>query len=247
MKTLENKKAVILMCAALCLSASCDLKEFDADVTPQERVTIYFTGEKPADEPDSKTYYDPSTESVLWNGTGEYLSFAISNSNETEKQYYDGTGVDVPKRFFGYGTLTSEEAKVSDGGKVAKFSLKETEYYTFPTSKGKYRFHAVYPASAAGGVGNVGVWDWFVQIGTDPTGNGQSPTETSFDPNADVMLAISKYEYETITSGMEIPMIFERLVTHGKITLKDIPASVGSVTDAMIFAPEGITMNGMYY
>ena len=212
-----------------------------------EPMTLYFSGEKPATESDGKTFYDPATESILWNETGEKMSFAISNSDETEKQYYDGTGADVPKRVFEYYSLRSDAARVEDGGRHAYFSLTENEYCPFPTATGKYRFHAVYPADAAGQVGNVEVWDWFVTIGTDPMGNGQSPTETSFDPKADVMLAISKNEYSNITSGMEIPMIFERLVTHGKITLKDIPASVGSVTDAMIIAPEGRTMNGMYY
>ena len=238
-------KKEILMTAALLLLGACEVTLVPDHEESAEKPSLFFTGEKPVIESDTKTYYDPSTNSILWSASGEYMMVAMSNSAETEEEPY-ATGVFVPKRALN-GTLKSNEAIVSADGKTAKFSLTENEYCTFPAGEGKYRFHSVYPATASCGLGNVSIWDWLVFVGTRPEGNGQYPSATSYDPNADVMLGISQQEYTEVTSGMEIPMVFDRLVTHGKITLTGIPAEMTNVTKAVITAPEGCTMSGIYY
>ena len=240
-------KKEILMLAALLMSIACEMTLVPDQEATGERMTLYFTGEKPDRQADVKTYYDPASNSILWSQSGEYMMVAMSNSAETEGEWYD-ENVLVPKRAL-EGILQSNEAVVSDDGKTAKFSLTENAEngITFPTGEGKYRFHSVYPASASNSLGNVSIWDWLIFVGTYPDGSGQFPTATSYDPRADVMLGISRQEYTEVTSGMEIPMIFDRLVTHGKITLTNIPSQMTNITKAVITAPEGCTMAGIYY
>ncbi|MGM9736643.1 MAG: FISUMP domain-containing protein [Candidatus Cryptobacteroides sp.] len=240
-------KKEILMLAALLMSAACEMTIIPDHESAGERITLYFTGEKPATASDTKTYYDPVSDAILWSASGEYMMVAMSNSAETEGERYD-ENVQVPKRALN-GILQSNEAVVSADGKTAKFSLTENAEYgiTFPSGEGKYRFHSVYPASASCGLGNYSIWDWLIFVGTRPDYSGQYPSATSYDPNADVMLGISQQEYTEVTSGMEIPMVFDRLVTHGKITLTGIPAAMTNITKAVITAPEGCTMAGIYY
>ena len=242
-----NMKKEILMLAASLMSIACEMTLVPDQEATGERMTLYFTGEKPDRQADVKTYYDPASDAILWSQSGEYMMVAMSNSAETEGEWYDAN-VQVPKRALN-GILQSNEAVVTADGKSAKFSLTEDAErgITFPTGEGKYRFHSVYPASASYGLGNVSIWDWLVFVGTYPGGSGQFPSATSYDPRADVMLGISQQEYTEVTSGMEIPMVFDRLVTHGKITLTNIPAQMTKVTKAVITAPEGCTMAGIYY
>lgn len=240
-------KKEILMLAALLMSIACEMTLVPDQEATGERMTLYFTGEKPATESDTKTYYDPASDAILWSQSGEYMMVAMSNSAETEGEWYD-ENVQVPKRALNR-ILQSNEAVVSADGKTAKFSLTENAEYgiTFPAGEGKYRFHSVYPASASCGLGNVSIWDWLVFVGTNPEESGQFPSATSYDPRADVMLGISQKEYTEVTSDMEIPMVFDRLVTHGKISLTGIPAEMTNVTKAVITGPEGCTMSGIYY
>lgn len=234
----------ILMLAVLMMSAACTEISVPDKVNPGEGMTLYLSGEKPVIESDTKTYVDPITSKVLWSESGEKLMVAISNSAETQEEPYD-KGVLVPKRELDY-PLESNEATVTNGGLEATFSLTEKDDCKFPIGYGDYRFHAVYPADAAFALGNEHLWDWGVWVGTRQNEIGQFPTETCYDPAADVMLAISKNKYSTITSGMNIDLIFERLVTHGKITLTGLPTNA-IVSKAIIKAPIGYTMSGIYY
>lgn len=236
-------KKKILLAAVLLVPVACAKTEVPQ--APKERITIHFTGQKP--EPDSKTYYDSSTDGILWSRSGECMMVAMSNSavKETDPLW----NREVPKRVWGYNLLKSADAVVSADGRTATFSLTEdsNKGMSFPTGTGKFRFHSVYPAAASYGLGNVSVWDWLVFVGNTPEGSGQYPSATSYDPRADVMLGISQKEYSSVTSGMKVPMVFDRLVTHGKISLTDIPAEMTDITRAVITAPAGCTMAGIYY
>lgn len=152
--------------------------------------------------------------------------------------------------------MESEEGVVSDGGKTAKFSVPLTddpesewnERMKFPAKEGRYRVHAVYPSVAANrGLGNATPWDWLVSIGSDEDYFRQYPTADGYDPDCDVMLGISKEEYTSITKGMEVPMVYERMVTHGKITLENLPSELKTVSEVEIVAPEDRVLVGIYY
>ena len=135
------KKKILLAAAILACFAACEKSPAPDTGDSGERMTLYFTGEKPDRQADVKTYYDPVSKSILWSQSGEYMMVAMSNSAETEGERYD-KNVLVPKRAL-EGILQSNEAVVSDDGKTAKFSLTENAEngITFPTGEGKYRFH----------------------------------------------------------------------------------------------------------
>lgn len=241
-------KQEILMLAVLMMSAACTEISVPNKVDSGEYRTLYFTSEKPVTGDETKTYYDPVSNGILWE-SGDKIIVALSNSAELEQDTY--TGVDVPSRVWGNAYLYSAPAAISDEGKTAKFALTETEPCPFPTTSGKYRFHALYPFSALFAYGNVSIWDWGVSVGTTADNKGQYPTATSYDPNMDIMLGISQKEYDginsKITDGEDIPMVFDRLVTHGKITVTNIPNEMTNITKAVIKGPEGCTMSGIYY
>lgn len=241
-------KKEILMLAVLMMSAACTEISVPDKVNSGEYRTLYFTSEKPVSGDETKTYYDPVSNGILWE-SGDKIIVALSNSAELEQDTY--TGVDVPSRVWGNAYLYSAPAAISDEGKTAKFALTETEPCPFPTTSGKYRFHALYPFSALFAYGNVSIWDWGVSVGTTADNKGQYPTATSYDPNMDIMLGISQKEYDginsKITDGEDIPMVFDRLVTHGKITVTNIPNEMTNITKAVITSPEGCTMSGIYY
>lgn len=209
-----------------------------------EGVTIYFSGDKPATGADSKTYYSETEEGgeVLWSATGEKLAVAISNKSITVEDKGLSGGGKVPQKA---DFRESDEGVVSEDGRTATFSISYNDEKEVPTG-GKYRFHAVYPAQASFCLGNMSIWDWGINVGTRLGDTGQYPPVGTFDPQCDVMLAISKEEYTGIESGMTIDLIFERLVTHGKITLKGLPTDA-VISKAIIKAPAGCTMSGVYY
>ncbi|MGM9791865.1 MAG: hypothetical protein ACI3Y4_05625 [Candidatus Cryptobacteroides sp.] len=232
------KKNYILAALAV-LAVSCQINP-DLEQEVPQGVTIYLNGEKPEPEAQSKTYYDTDAGTVLWSQTGEKLAVAISDSDNMEPDKY--SGVSMPSVA---GFMSSNEAIVSEDGKAATFSITFDSKTSIP-SGGTYRFHTVYPESASFCLGNWSIWDWGVWVGTRQDGIGQFPPVGSFDPAADVMLGISKEACTEISDGMNLDMVFERLVTHGKITLTNL--QVGTVVSkAVITAPQGCTMSGIYY
>lgn len=231
------KKNYILAALAV-LAVSCQINPDIEQEVPQG-VTIYLNGEKPEPEAQSKTYYDTDAGTVLWSQTGEKLAVAISNSATlVEDRFYEEKVPQVA------GFMSSNEAEVSKDGKTATFSITFEPKTSIP-SGGTYRFHTVYPESANFGLGNLSYWDWGVFVGTRQDEMGQFPPEGSFDPAADVMLGISKEACTEISDGMQLDLIFERLVTHGKITLSGLTPEI-VVTKAVIKAP-GHTLSGIYY
>lgn len=236
------KKTIILSTLAVTTLACQMVPEFE-NPSPSEKVTIYFSSEKPASESETKTYYSEAEKGVLWSPSGEYLSVAISNNAHKVKDNDLVGGGAVPDLV---NVLSSNEGTVSADGKTATFSVSMDEKFAGSLSDGEYRFHAVYPASASFGLGNMSIWDWGVFVGTRYDERGQYPPEGTFDPQCDVMLAISKSDYQNITSEMNVDLIFERLVTHGKITLKGLTPST-SINKAIIKVPAYCTMTGVYY
>ena len=233
------KKTYILAALAV-LAVSCQINP-DLEQEVPQGVTIYLNGEKPEPEAQSKTYYDNDAGTVLWSKTGEKLAVAISNSNNMVEDKY--SGISMPSVA---GFMSSNEATVSATGSEATFSLSFASEEAVPVSGGSYRFHAVYPQSASFCLGNWSIWDWGVWVGTRLDGIGQFPPVGSFDPAADVMLGISREACTEITDVMNLDMVFDRLVTHGKITLTNLP--VGTVVSkAVITAPQWCTMSGIYY
>jgi len=241
------KKPIFFAALFMALFSACE-KQFENHSTDRqdEADVLVLSGVKPA-ATTVKTYYDQASNGILWSPKGEKIRIVVSDVSDL---YEDG----YPKMYLM--GLESEEGVVSDGGKTAKFSVPladdpESEWderRKFPTKEGRYRIHAVYPSVAANrGLGNATPWDWLVSIGSDEDYFSQHPTANGYDPDCDVMLGISKEEYTSITKGMEVPMVYERMVTHGKITLENLPSELKTVSEVEIVAPEDRVLVGIYY
>lgn len=241
------KKPIFFAALFMVLFSACE-KQFENHSTDRqdEADVLVLSGVKPT-ETLVKTYYDQASNGILWSPKGEKIRIVVSDVSDF---YEDG----YPKMYLM--GMESEEGVVSDGGKTAKFSVPLTddpesewnERMKFPAKEGRYRVHAVYPSVAANrGLGNATPWDWLVSIGSDEDYFRQYPTADGYDPDCDVMLGISKEEYTSITKGMEVPMVYERMVTHGKITLENLPSELKTVSEVEIVAPEDRVLVGIYY
>lgn len=116
---------------------------------------------------------------------------------------------------------TSQEGEIS--GDIAKFAV------TFPANENTpLVYNAVYPASA-----------WVTSSNTDITNmkvitpTVQQPTATSFDSNADLLIAKSI----SVEKPTELQMSFGRAVAIGKMTVKNL-ASAESVLGVKFTAPD---------
>ena len=117
---------------------------------------------------------------------------------------------------------TSQEGVIS--GDIAKFAV------TFPANENTpLVYNAVYPASA-----------WITSNNTDITNmkvvtrTSQQPTATSFDSNADLLIAKS---ISVESQPTELQMSFGRAVAIGKMTVKNL-ASAESVLGVKFTAPD---------
>ena len=241
------KKPIFFAALFMALFSACE-KQFENHSTDRqdESDVLVLSGVKPT-ATSVRTYYDQASNGILWSPKGEKIRIVVSDVSDL---YEDG----YPKMYLM--GMESEEGVVSDGGKTAKFSVPLTddpesewnERMKFPAKEGRYRVHAVYPSVAANrGLGNATPWDWLVSIGSDLDDFKQYPTANGYDPDCDVMLGISKEEYTSITKGMEVPMVYERMVTHGKITLENLPSELKTVSEVEIVAPEDRVLVGIYY
>lgn len=241
------KKPIFFAALFMALFSACE-KQFENHSTDRqdEADVLVLSGVKPT-ATSVRTYYDQASNGILWSPKGEKIRIVVSDVSDL---YEDG----YPKMYLM--GMESEEGVVSDGGKTAKFSVPLTddpesewnERMKFPAKEGRYRVHAVYPSVAANrGLGNATPWDWLVSIGSDEDYFRQYPTADGYDPDCDVMLGISKEEYTSITKGMEVPMVYERMVTHGKITLENLPSELKTVSEVEIVAPEDRVLVGIYY
>lgn len=104
-------------------------------------------------------------------------------------------------------TATSQEGVVTGG--TAKFAV------TFPeNTNASLVYNAVYPASAWVTSNNTDVTN--MKVITPAT---QQPTATSFDPNADLLIA---KPISSATQPSELSMSFARAVAIGKMTVKNL-------------------------
>lgn len=120
-------------------------------------------------------------------------------SGEKLKVYeYYGTGVQ---------SFLTDDGVTTDGGATMTFSGQRPQ-----RSGSNFTYYAVYPGTAANRDGNTG-YDYIT------TPHVQYPSATSFDPDADLLIA---QKLETSTQATELAMSFARVVAIGKMTLKGL-------------------------
>lgn len=130
---------------------------------------------------------------------------------------------------------------LSSGGAAAYFTVPG---YFPATGTGEYHFYTVYPASAVA-ENFSSAPETTVTIPTE-----QTPAAGSFDPAADLMVGYSVRTYDSKPTEA-IPLMWERKVAHGEITLKNLTQMNGFSTSETIqrvtlTAQDGAALTGAY-
>lgn len=151
--------------------------------------------------------------SISWETSGEFLR-VFETAGETTN------------------SRKSDEALIDDAGK-AVFNVSFTEN----TSATSFTYNAVYPESA------------WVDGNTDVnnmrliTPTNQLPTATSFDGDADLLIA---YPEQRDAQPTELQVRFKRIVAVGKMTIKNLNTTE-SITSVEFIAPESKKVTGRSY
>lgn len=151
---------------------------------------------------DTKTYIDGTD--VKWASTGEYL-YVYELATPTE-----GDVVTTNKK--------SSQGTTTDSGATMNFVTSLAEKSSGYTN---FDYYAFYPAEAR----QSGTTPLNVNIETSPS---QTPTATSFDPKADLLIARPILGESSQSTSLD--MEFGRAVAVGKITITDLPSDE-SVTE----------------
>ena len=151
--------------------------------------------------------------SISWETSGEFLR-VFETAGETTS------------------SSKSEEALIDAGKAVFNVSFTEN------TSATSFTYNAVYPESA-----------WVTSNNTDAnnmkliTPTNQLPTATSFDGDADLLIA---YPEQRDAQPTELQVRFKRIVAVGKMTLKSLN-STEAITSVEFIAPENKNVTGRSY
>lgn len=130
---------------------------------------------------------------VTWSATGEKLAVI--------EQSYVGETPSVAK-------ATSKEGVTSDGGATMSFGVSLTA-----KTADSFNYYAVYPSSAY--VDNTNVEKFKVELVST-----QTPTATSFGPEADIL--VSKAVIGKTAQPTELKLQFARVIAVGKMTIKNL-------------------------
>lgn len=151
--------------------------------------------------------------SISWETSGEFL------------RVFETVGTETNSR-------KSEEALIDAGKAVFNVSFTEN------TSATSFTYNAVYPESA-----------WVTSSNSDVnrmkliTPTNQLPTATSFDGDADLLIA---YPEQKDIQPTELQVRFKRIIAVGKMTIKNLNSSE-VITSVEFIAPEGKKVTGRSY
>ncbi|MBR6002938.1 MAG: hypothetical protein IK045_08785, partial [Bacteroidales bacterium] len=233
-----KSRGYILFLAASIMVAACEVCE-PLEPAPVEEETeertewgtfVFSSGEESGEEEDVRTVYSNGT--ILWSA-GDRIRMGYTIDGVWQGQSGNATQSRPAKLY------ASDE--LSSGGEAAYFTVPGQ----FPaTGSGEYAFYTVYPASA--------VAENFPSAPTTtvtiPT--EQTPAAASFDPAADLMVGHSVRAYSSKPSE-PIPLMWERKVAHGEITLKNLSSINGfspteTIQSITLTAQEGAMLTGTY-
>lgn len=139
----------------------------------------------------TRTYYDEAQKQMNWNASGEKLKVFEYNKSEWDFKAYTTTGYELD-------------------GRSAKFSVS---VYGSASSEG-FMYSAIYPAANHIEFSNSNRKSFKIKVPSE-----QTPAESSFDPNADLLLA---KPVDLMERPSELTFRFHRVAALGKMTLKGI-------------------------
>ena len=226
-------KPFVLALAAMAALSACN-KEADV-VAPEENgegIVLSFVSEKPnLIDLETRTVYNPSTGSIDWSA-GDQIKVGIT-VDDVWMAASAAPGENEPAKLY---TSTGLES----GGETGVFKVPASFSVAL---EGTYVFYGIYPATAVSGNDAKNLPS--VSFSIPAT---QVPQAASFDNSADIMVAVSD-EYEGIPEDKKIDLDWTRVVAHGDITLKKLPAFAADETiqGLTISAQPGADLVGTHY
>lgn len=188
----------MLFAAAATAFFSCQKPEVIVPETSQE-VTLTFASEKPAFDDETKTEWNGKT--IQWS-EGDKIAIAYT---------VNGTWQNASGNASGDAKLYKSEA-LKASSETAQFNVSAS----FTGSvEGTHIFYGVYPAPSETGFADAPV----ASLTISPI---QNPKADSFDASADLMVGISDELGTRPGKDETISLLWNRLVAHAVITLKDI-------------------------
>ncbi|MCI7195767.1 MAG: BACON domain-containing protein [Bacteroides sp.] len=189
--------------AATTLSFAACQKEVSSPAIEDELVSLNFTSANPT----TKTVADAVNKTILWE-KGDKISIAYTVNDNWQNATGDATTNKPAKIYVSEGLDT--------GGETAVFNISGSFN---STATGVHQFYSVYPSSC------VKSTDIKYAPSVTMTIPGvQTPAENSFDAAADLMIGKATKTYNSLSDAKkdEIPLLWQRIVSHADITLKGL-------------------------
>lgn len=216
---MKNLMKIMMLVAVAAMSFVSCSNEFEDVNVKNETFELVISAEKPALESDSRTEFNNG--SIIW-----------SASDQIRACYYHSTG--VWSKYY-----ASTTNNISADGSTATFS----GFTEFPaqSTEGTYTFYAGYPKNAIGG-GNTAA-PTAGELSVEVPTKQNMPKLGTFDANADIMLGVAQ---DVVAAPVtEISVRWYRMVAHGCVTLKNLPAEEGETIYTVTFtAPESVKLSG---
>lgn len=189
--------------AATTLSFAACQKEVSSPAIEDELVSLNFTSANPT----TKTVADAVNKTILWE-KGDKISIAYTVADKWQNANGDATADKPAKIYVSNGLVT--------GGETAAFNISGNFN---ATTTGVHQFYSVYPSSC---VKSTDIKNAPSVTMTIP--DVQTPAENSFDAAADLMIGKATKTYNSLSEAKadEIPLLWQRIVSHADITLKGL-------------------------
>ena len=189
--------------AATTLSFAACQKEVSSPAIEDELVSLNFTSANPT----TKTVADAVNKTILWE-KGDKISIAYTVNDKWQNATGDATA-DNPAKIYASNGLAA-------GGETAVFNISG---YFNATATGAHQFYSVYPSSC---VKSTDIK--YAPSVTMSIPDVQTPAENSFDAAADLMIGKATKTYNSLSEAREdeIPLLWQRIVSHADITLKGL-------------------------
>lgn len=207
---IHNSKVLFAIVLSVLAFASCK-KENLVSSKPEETVTLSFCTNKNVPlGGDTKTILQADN-SVVWDYVERFDILQKTTDNE-DKDWF----------------LSKESDFFSSEGEIAHFSVN------FPAKEGvKFTYYALYPNGLI-------IYDPITTYSNDitlKTATNQSPSLSSFDGKADMLISKPVLFNEQPVYSDEISLVFKRLVAVGKMTLSNLNTSGDPVLSVRFSAP----------
>lgn len=234
-----KKIRLFAFCVAASVFTACEVSEqfepeFPGAVSPDKTIELseaseVFVFTSDPDDSDLLTRTEHDGSRIIWSA-GDKIRMGMTINDVWQGTNGNASSYSQAKLFASQG--------LDSGGQTAAFTVPTS----FSLTGGTYKFYTVYPAAACSENGFSTNDVLTVNIPAE-----QTPSVSSFDPAADLMVGASIKTYTSRPTDA-IPLMWERLVAHGEITLKNLQGltSGETVESVTLTAQNGAHLTGSY-